>query len=53
MAYLELVGYEYKPAGKQDKAKKASEKKDEAAEKKADKPAGKKAAGRKKEAAAE
>jgi large subunit ribosomal protein L17 len=52
MAYLELVGYEYKPAGKQDKAKKASEKKDEAAEKKADKP-GKKAAGRSKEAAAE
>jgi large subunit ribosomal protein L17 len=55
MAYLELVGYEYKPAGKQDKAKKASEKKDQAAEKKADdkKPAGKKKAGRKKEAAAE
>jgi large subunit ribosomal protein L17 len=53
MAYLELVGYEYKPAGKQDKAKKASDKKDEAAEKKAEKPAGKKAAGRKKEAAAE
>ncbi len=42
----ELVGYEYKPAGKQDKAKKASEKKDQAAEKKADekKPAGKKKA---------
>jgi len=53
MANVELVGYEYKPAGKQDKAKKASEKKDEATEKKADKPAGKKAAGRKKEAAAE
>lgn len=52
MAYLELVGYEYKPAGKEEKAAKAAEKGSEkkAAEPKADakKDAPKKAPSRKK-----
>ena len=52
MAYLELVGYEYKPAGKEEKAAKAAEKGSEkkAAEPKADakKAAPKKAPSRKK-----
>ena len=43
MAYLELVGFEYKPAGKPEKTAKAGEKK-EAESKAEDKPAAKKAA---------
>ena len=45
MAYLELVGYEYKPAIKDDKgAKKAAEKKDASGKAEDKKPADKKAA---------
>jgi large subunit ribosomal protein L17 len=49
MAYLELVGYEYKPAGKDGKAPKKSADKKEAAEPK--KPAAPKAQAKKKAAA--
>jgi large subunit ribosomal protein L17 len=49
MAYLELVGYEYKPAGKDAKAsKKAAEKKEAEPRSEPKKPAAKKAATKKK-----
>ncbi len=43
MAYIELVGYEYKPAGKDAKGKKADAKKEAAPKGEEKKPAGKKA----------
>ncbi len=49
MAYLELVGYEYKPAGKDGKAaKKAADKKEAEPKAEEKKPAAKKAPARKK-----
>jgi large subunit ribosomal protein L17 len=56
MAYLELVGYEYKPAGKDAKtaaAKKPADKKEAAPKAEPKKPAARKAAGKKAEAKAE
>jgi large subunit ribosomal protein L17 len=51
MAYLELVGYEYKPAGKEAKAaKKAADKKQTEAEAEEKRPAAKKAPARKRAA---
>jgi large subunit ribosomal protein L17 len=48
MAILELVGYEFKAAGKDDKGKKATEKKDAAPKAEEKKPAAKKRATKKK-----
>jgi large subunit ribosomal protein L17 len=50
MAYLELVGYEYKPAGKEEKAaKKTADKKDAEAKSEDKKPAAKKGTAKKKD----
>ena len=50
MAILELVGYEYKPDGKDDKGEKAAEKKEAAAKAEEKKPAAKKKSAPKKKA---